>query len=145
MLAQTNIALTLEAVGVLLTILVSLTILLGLLVNFTNKIHYLEIKVQHLQQELVEHSNLEGHKIITDRLDVHIDYVKRVEKSLELHVQNYVNREETVQFLLGQVNERINHKFGRTATTISQIQSYLEKQGSFKIRDPFSESEKGSK
>lgn len=144
MLAATNFALTLEAVAIILGVLVSLTVLLGLLVNFTNKIHFLEIKLQHLQQELIEHSNLEGHRTISDKLNDHVEYVHRIEKSLDLHIQDYINRKETVHFLLGQLDEKISHKFGRAATAIAQVQNYLEKDSTFKIRDPFSEAEKGS-
>lgn len=124
--ASTNFVFSLEAVGVLLGGLVSIAILLGLLFGFVDKINRLEIKVKYLQAELAEHSSVSGS-------------INRVERALDLHLQDYTNRKESVQFLLGQLDEKIAHKFNRVASSINHIQRYLEKDGTFKIREPFEE------
>ncbi len=139
--ASTNFVLNLEAVGIALGILVSLTILLGLLLNFTNKINRLETKLIYLQQELTEHSNLDGHKILTEKLARSIDNFNRIEKALDLHIQDYANRGEMMQYVLGQTNEKIDHKFGRLYNSMKDMEKFLQKSGGFRIREYLSESE----
>lgn len=133
--ANNTLTLSLEAIGIMLGILVSVTILLGLLIQYANKINRIENDLRYLKQELLEHSNLDGHKVLTDKLNVCTESVRRAEQSLDLHIQDYINRKELVQFLLGQLDEKIQHKFNRTVGTINNIQKYLEKDGSYKIRD----------
>ncbi|WP_009631026.1 hypothetical protein [Synechocystis sp. PCC 7509] len=137
--ASTNFILSLESIGILLGILVSLTILLGLLIQYANKINRLEINIHHLRQELLEHSSLEGHKILLDRVVRTNDYTARIEKNLELHIQDYINRKETFQFLLGQINEKIDHKFKRLSSSIKDTQKFLKKHDGFTIRDSYEE------
>lgn len=140
--ASTNFVLNLEAVGVLLGGLVSITILLGLLIQFVDKINRLESKVKYLHTELIEHSSVEGHKQHAEQALRTADNINRVERALELHLQDYTNRKESVQFLLGQLDEKIAHKFSRVASSIDHVQKYLEEDGTFKIREPFSDAEK---
>lgn len=135
MLAVTNIALSLEAIGILLGVLVSLTILLSVLVNFTNKFHHLEIKVQYLQQEIVEHSNLEGHKVLCDKLVRNSEYISRIEKALELHIQDYLNRKDVTQYMFGQLDQKIDHKFGRLHSSMRDMEKFMQKSNDFRIRE----------
>lgn len=135
MLAATNFTLSLESIGIFLGVLVSLTILLGLLVSFTNKIYNLEIKVQYLQQEILEHSNLEGHKILCDKFVRSWEYVGRIEKALDLHIQDYINRKDFIQFMLGQLDQKIEHKFGRLHSSMRDIEKFLQKSNDFRIRE----------
>lgn len=139
--ANTNFVFNLEAVGISLGILVSLTILLGLLIQFSNRVSKLEQTIQYLKQEIIEHSGLDGHKLLVDKIISNADNIYRLEKTLDLHIQDYVNRKEYVQFVLGQINEKVQHKFQRTASTVNNIQRYLERDGSFKIRDTLTDKE----
>lgn len=133
--ATSSFTINLEAVGILLGILVSLTILLSVLIGYTNKINRLEIKIQHLQQELIEHSNLEGHKVLTEKLARSIDNINRVEKALDLHIQDYVNRKDITQYMLGQLDQKIEHKFSRLYNSMKDVEKFLQKSNGFRVRE----------
>lgn len=135
--ATSNFTINLEAIGILLGVLVSLTILLGLLIGYTNKINRLELKIQHFQQELVEHSNIEGHSILTEKLARSIENTNRVEKSVDLHIQDYINRKDLVQYMLGQLDEKIEHKFSRLYNSMKDVEKFLQKSNGFRVREYF--------
>ena len=141
MIAVTKFSLDIEAIGVVFGILASVTVLLGVLVNFTNKINHLESKVQYLQQELIEHSNLEGHRIIVERLNNNNNELYKLEKQLDIHLQDYINRKDLVQYMLGQLDEKVNHKFSRLYTSMKDMEKFLQKSNNFRIRE-YSEDDK---
>lgn len=141
MIAVTKFSLDIEAIGVVFGILVSVTVLLGVVVNFTNKINHLESKVQYLQQELIEHSNLEGHRIIVERLNNNNNELYKLEKQLDIHLQDYINRKDLVQYMLGQLDEKVNHKFSRLYTSMKDMEKFLQKSNNFRIRE-YSEDDK---
>lgn len=136
--ATSNLTINLESIAVLLGILVSLTILFGVLIGYTNRINGLEIKIQHFQQELIEHSNLEGHNILVEKLARSVENVNRVEKALDLHIQDYVNRKDFIQFMLGQLDQKIEHKFSRLYNSMKDVEKFLQKSNGFRVRE-FSE------
>lgn len=136
--ATSNFTINLESIAVLLGILVSLTILFGVLIGYTNRINGLEIKIQHFQQELIEHSNLEGHNILVEKLARSVENVNRVEKALDLHIQDYVNRKDFIQFMLGQLDQKIEHKFSRLYNSMKDVEKFLQKSNGFRVRE-FSE------
>lgn len=135
-------SLNLETIGVLLGILISVTILLNILIGFTNKINFLENKLQHLQQELIEHSNLEGHKIVIDKLFHSVEDLHRVENSLNLHIQDYLNKKDVTQYMLGQTNEKIDHKFGRLYNSMKDMERFLQKYEDFRVKEYLDDSDK---
>lgn len=139
--ANNNFTLSLEAVGILLGILVSTTIFLSLLIQYTNRINRLESSVQYLKQELLEHSNLDGHKILIEKLSHSAENMNRVEKALDLHIQDYINRKEFVEFIVNQLDEKINHKFGRLYSSMKDIEKFLQKGGDFRVREYLGDTE----
>lgn len=143
--AANNFTLNLEVIGILLGILVSITILLGLLIQYANKINKLEHTVQYLKQELIEHSNLEGHKVLVDRLINSNTNLNRVEKAFDLHVQDYVNRKDFIQFMIGQLDEKIDHKFNRLQNSLKDTEKFLQKSAGFRVRDYFGDDEQENK
>lgn len=135
--AANSFTLNLEAISILLGILVSITILLGLLIQYANKINKLEHNLQYLKQEILEHSNLEGHKVLTDKLNNNNANLSRVEKALDLHVQEYINRKEFIHFMIGQLDQKIDHKFTRLQNSMKDTEKFLQKSAGFKVRDYF--------
>ena len=135
-----NFKLNLEAIGITLGAVVSLTILLGLVVAFANRIAQLEIKLQYLKQGLVEHSNLEGHKIITEKLSHTIEQLNHAQKTLEIHIQDYVNRKDMIQYMIGQLDQKVDHKFGRLYASMRDVEKFLQQSQNFRIREYLDES-----
>jgi hypothetical protein len=56
------------------------------------------------------------------------------ENKFDIHIQDYVNRKETVQYLLGSLDQKIEHKFGRLYGDFKEMQRFLEKHFYFRIR-----------
>ena len=139
--ATSNFTLNLEAIGILLGILVSTTVLLGLLIQYANKINKLEHNLQYLKQELLEHSSLEGHKVLIDKLNNSNVNLSRVEKALDLHVQDYVTRKEFIHFMIGQLDQKIDHKFSRLQSSVKDTEKFLQKSAGFRVRDYFDNDE----
>jgi hypothetical protein len=137
LLAANNFTLNLEAIGILLGILVSVTILLGLLIQFANRINKLEHNLQYLKQEILEHSNLEGHKILIDKLGSTDFNLLRIEKAFDLHVQDYISRKEFIHFMIGQLDQKIDHKFERLNTSVKDTEKFLQKTVGFRVRSHF--------
>lgn len=143
--ATSNFTLNLEAIGILLGILVSITILLGLLIQYANKINKLEHNLQYLKQELLEHSNLEGHKVLVEKLSSSNANLNRVEKALDLHIQDYVNRKDFILFMINQLDEKIDHKFSRLQNSIKDAEKFLQKSAGFRVRDYFGDDDQENK
>lgn len=140
-----NVTLNLEAIGIFLGILVSLTILLGVLIQYANKLSSLDHRLHFLQQELLEHSNSDGHKVFVDKLENATQNVYRVEKSLDLHIQDYVNRKDFIQFMLGQLDQKVDHKFERLHNAIKETEKFLQKTVGFKAREYFIDADESEK
>lgn len=56
------------------------------------------------------------------------------ESKFDVHTQDYVNRKETVQYLLGSLDQKIEHKFSRLLEEFKEMQRFLEKHFYFKLR-----------
>lgn len=55
------------------------------------------------------------------------------ETKFDVHAQDYVNRKETVQYLLGSLDSKIEHKFTRLHQEFKEMQRFLEKHFYFRI------------
>ncbi|BAY77961.1 hypothetical protein NIES25_44310 [Nostoc linckia NIES-25] len=63
------------------------------------------------------------------------DKIRQIEKTLDLHIQEYVNRKDVMQMLLGQLDQKINHKFKRLLFYTRDVQRFLQKDTAFKMRE----------
>jgi replicative DNA helicase len=62
-----------------------------------------------------------------------------LEKRFEIHLENYILRQEAVNMLTSQLNEKIDHKHSRTYASLRDIEKYLQKHHSetFRVREYF--------
>ena len=56
------------------------------------------------------------------------------EHSMRLHLQDYANRRESVEWRMGQLDQKINHKDERLRNQVKDVQLFLEKHLSFRVR-----------
>jgi histidyl-tRNA synthetase len=63
------------------------------------------------------------------------DDSKEVAHKLDLHLIEYSEKKEFLQYRLNGIDELIKHKFNRCWGEIKDIQSYLSKSGNFQVRD----------
>lgn len=126
-----GVFLSVDSIGVFLTMLVSVSILTTVAIRLISKFNHLNYSIKDLQDELDKHSESEGH----ERLITRVRQLENLDKRLDLHIQDYINRKDTVQMLLGQLNEKIDHKSLRLHTSVRDIEKFLLREGSFKIRD----------
>lgn len=62
-----------------------------------------------------------------------------LEKKLDVHLENYINRQEMMNMLTAQLDQKVDHKFGRCYGSIRDIEKYLQKHHNqaFRVREFF--------
>ena len=117
-----GITLTLESTGVIFGILVSTSILLGVAYKVISTASTISSSIKKIEKELENYAG--NAKQITD-----------ISHRLDLHIQDYVNRKDTITLLLGGMKEMMEHRTNRLYTSMKDVESYLQKNGTFKIRE----------
>ncbi|WP_017317117.1 hypothetical protein [Mastigocladopsis repens] len=128
--SSTGVTLTLESTGVILGILVSASVLAAAVIKIITSFNNLANTLKELDEDLIKHIASEGHEKLIARLH----QIEALDKKLDLHIQDYVNRKDTVQMVLGQLNEKIDHKFNRLYNSMRDVEGYLQREGGFRIR-----------
>lgn len=75
---------------------------------------------------------------IKEDLKEHADNKEKIrdlDKRLDLHIQDYINRKDTVTLLIAQVSQTVDHRTNRLYTSMKDIENHLQLQGNFKIRE----------
>ncbi len=117
-----GITLTLESTGVFLGILVSVSVLAGVAIRIISNMNSISASIIQIELTLKEQSE-------------NAEKIRQLEKAFDLHIQEYINRKDIVQMLLGQLDQKINHKFKRLLFYTRDVQRYLQKDTAFKIRE----------
>jgi hypothetical protein len=120
--AQSGLVVTLESTSILLGILVSGSILLGIGIKLVTNVNKISLSIIQIQKDLKQ-------------LSVDTEKIDKIERRLELHIQDFVNRKDVTQMLLGQLDEKINHKFKRLLFYSREMQRFLQKDTNFQIRE----------
>jgi hypothetical protein len=119
---EPGIVVTLQTTGVFLGILVSASILLGLGIKLVSNVNKISLSISQIQKDLNE-------------LSQDAEKVSQLERRVDLHLQDYVNRKDVTQMLLGQLDEKINHKFRRLLFYTREMQRFLQRDTVFQIRE----------
>jgi hypothetical protein len=119
---EPGIVVTLQSTSILLGILVSGSVLLGLAIKLISNVNKISLSITQIQKDLKQLSN------DAERID-------KIERKLELHIQDFVNRKDVTQMILGQLDEKINHKFKRLLFYTREMQRFLQKDTNFQIRE----------
>lgn len=61
--------------------------------------------------------------------------IASLEAKLNIHMTDYQNRKESVDYRMGELNNKIEHVKSRLWEQISQIQRFLEKRYTFRTRE----------
>jgi uncharacterized Ntn-hydrolase superfamily protein len=93
-----------------------------LAVNVISKINRISISITQIEEALKVHAS--NAKKISD-----------LERRFDLHEQEYVNRKDVIQILLGQLHEKIDHKFKRSLFYTRDIQRFLQRSTEYQIRE----------
>ncbi len=117
-----GVTLTLENTGVILGIIVSTLFIGGVAVQIISKINRISSSVTQIEEAMKEHAR-------------NAEKIRQIEKALDLHIQEYVNRKDVMQMLLGQLDQKINHKFKRLLFYTRDVQRFLQKDTAFQIRE----------
>lgn len=133
---QPTLTLTLESTGILLGILVSFSILLGGTVKVITKFNSISNSIRDLREDLNSNIKaLEQFKTLNSEVLV-------LDRKIDLHLQEYVNRKETVQFTIGQLDQKIDHNRKRweeelteVEAEVKQLENYLQRNSDFKVRE----------
>ncbi|MDZ8090241.1 MAG: hypothetical protein RMY16_32525 [Nostoc sp. DedQUE12b] len=117
-----GLTLTLENTGVFLGIIVSALVIGGVAVQIISKINRISSSVSQIEEAMKEHVR-------------NAEKIRQLEKTLDLHIQEYVNRKDVMQMVLGQLDQKINHKFKRLLFYTRDVQRFLQKDTNFNIRE----------
>ncbi|MDZ8225774.1 hypothetical protein [Nostoc sp. ChiVER01] len=116
------ITVTLESVGVFTGILVSLSVLGTLAIKLVNNLNNISTSITQIKEDLKEHAD-------------NAEKIRSLEHKLDLHVQDYINRKDTITLLIAQVTQTLEHRTNRLYTSMKDIENFLQMQGTFKIRE----------
>jgi len=138
---QQGMVVTLEGTNLVLAIVIST---LGLLVTFArivSKFNALTAEIRDLREDLNSHSNVEGHAKLLEQVKIIQKEFGNLDKRFDIHLQDYVNYKDAILLDRNGIRERIDHKWQRTEDefkevkiSIKDIQGFLQKNDSFKIR-----------
>jgi gas vesicle protein len=117
--------------------------LIGLAIKMISKFNTITNDIRDLREDLNSHAS-----VISDVKLLQKDALA-LDKKFDIHLSSYANRNDVVQMVLGQINEKIDHKWERVEGMIKEVreetkdvekevkdvQKYLQKQGQFTIRD----------
>ncbi|QMS87303.1 hypothetical protein HUN01_06790 [Nostoc edaphicum CCNP1411] len=117
-----GITLTLESTGVFLGILVSVSALAGVAIRIISKMNSISASISQIELALKEQAN-------------NAEKIRDLDKRFDLHIQEYVNRKDVVQMVMGQLDQKINHKFKRLLFYTRDIQRFLQRDTTFNIRE----------
>ncbi|MBG1240724.1 hypothetical protein [Nostoc sp. NZL] len=117
-----GITLTLETTGVFLGILVSASVLAGVAVNVISKMNRISSSISQIEEALKVYAG-------------NAEKIRDLDKKFDLHIQEYINRKDVVQMVLGQLDQKINHKFKRLLFYTRDVQQFLQRDTAFKIRE----------
>lgn len=117
-----GITLTLESTGVFLGILVSVSALAGVAIRIISKMNSISASISQIELALNEQAS-------------NAEKIRDLDKRFDLHIQEYVNRKDVVQMVMGQLDQKINHKFKRLLFYTRDIQRFLQRDTTFKIRE----------
>jgi len=120
---------TLESTSIVLGIIVSVSMIVGIAIKAVSKFNSITNEIRDLREDLNKASAVS----VTVK-EIQKD-VSLLDKRFDIHLQDYVNRKDIVQMVLGQMDEKINHRTTRLGTEIKDIERYLEKrEDGYKIR-----------
>ncbi|MBD2495012.1 hypothetical protein [Nostoc sp. FACHB-280] len=121
-----GMTITLESTSIFLGIIVSMSMIVGVAIKAVSKFNSIANEIRDLREDLNKTAT------ISDTVrEIHKD-VLLLDKRFDVHLQDYENRKDTVQMILGQLNEKIDHKTQRLEREIEDIETYLQKEQSFK-------------
>ncbi|GBG21056.1 hypothetical protein NIES4072_47380 [Nostoc commune NIES-4072] len=116
------ITVTLESVGVFTGILVSISVLGTLAIKLVNNLNNISTSIAQIKEDLKEHAD-------------NAEKIRDLNHKLDLHIQDYINRKDTITLLIAQVTQTVEHRTNRLYTSMKDIENFLQTQGNFKIRD----------
>ncbi len=116
------ITVTLESVGVFTGILVSISVLGTLAVKLVNNLNNISTSITQIKEDLKEHAD-------------NAEKIRELNHKLDLHIQDYINRKDTITLLIAQVTQTVEHRTNRLYTSMKDIENFLQTQGTFKIRE----------
>ncbi|MEH2124175.1 hypothetical protein [Nostoc sp.] len=117
-----GITITLETTGIFLGILVSASVLGGVAVNVISKMNRISSSISQIEEALKVYAG-------------NAEKIRDLDKKFDLHIQEYINRKDVVQMVLGQLDQKINHKFRRLLFYTRDVQQFLQRDTAFKIRE----------
>jgi hypothetical protein len=137
-----GVTVTLEGTSLILTIILSMTAILGGGIKLIGKFHDINNEIKDLRDDLNTHANAEGHAKLLEQTRLIQSNLTVLDKRFEIHLQDYINYKESNLLAWNGTKEAIKHNWEKTDRIFSEhkleikdLQKFLQKQGEFRIRE----------
>jgi hypothetical protein len=137
-----GLVVTLEGTNLVLAVVISSIGILGIFAKIVSKFNAITNEIQDLKQELNSHAATEGHPKLLEQVKSLQKDLITLDKRFDIHSQDYLNHKDAALLSLNGNNEKINHKWQRTEelfkeqkSEIKDLQKFLQKHQSFRIRE----------
>ncbi|MBW4425932.1 MAG: hypothetical protein KME50_16145 [Nostoc desertorum CM1-VF14] len=139
---QAGLVVTLEGTNLVLAILISTIGLLGIFAKIVSRFNAITNEIRDLREDLNSHAIAEGHAKLLEQVKVLQKDLAALDKRFDIHLQDYVNHKDAALLALNGNDEKIEHKWERTEelfkeqkAEIKDLQKFLQKHQSFRIRE----------
>jgi archaellum component FlaC len=102
----------LESAGIFLGIIVSGVAITNALINLISRFNKISVDIGHIQGDLQSY--------LKETSEIN-ESCQRLDKKIDLHIQDYLHHKELTQMLVNQLNEKIDHKFNRINASVQTI------------------------
>ncbi|MCV3215100.1 hypothetical protein OGM63_16535 [Plectonema radiosum NIES-515] len=113
---------SLQTASIFLGMIVSVSALIGLSVKISNSINRNFHIILQLEKEIKQ-------------LSADTERINKLEHRMDLYLLEYENRKDVTQMVLGQLDQKIDHKFKRLLFYSREIQRFLQRDTNFQIRE----------
>lgn len=130
-----SVTLNIETTSIILAALVSASILLSSVIRIINNFSMIDNSIKALKDGLNSNTKaLEEFKLLSQQ-------ILSIDKKLDIHLQEYLNRKDIIQLMLVQLNEKIdlNKENNESAlellrAELKDLENFLQTQSAFKTR-----------
>lgn len=102
----------LESAGIFLGIIVSGVAITNALISIVSRFNKMTATLEQIQGDLQSY--------LKEVIEINQRHQK-LDKKMDLHIQDYLHHKELTQMLINQLNEKIDHKFNRIHATVQTL------------------------
>lgn len=127
-IGSTGIIITLQSASIFLGIIISLSVIAGMFIRLITQFNNLTNAIKDLEKDLLRHATSR------EKIDIRLSQIEAIDRKIDLHIQDYIVRKESVQMHFAQINEKIESRTNQLENSIKRVESFLQREGNYKKR-----------